>query len=413
MINKRIPAIALLAFATTFTVGCGKKEKEEAPKTEVQQPAKEEKIEIINIKKASFKDLTELRNFSKTATSNFGKFLSTSRIDNVVSQDGSIAVNKNMTYEKYTKDFNQLAYTHIATNFEDGTGYLKTGLKINFHMEETLSTENTFAKAIFKIINKHNPGITEEAFNEELKSATSDPTSTSDHQFNLKIEGMTLNVYSKPDTNERELTLSIRQELEFPKAEELVKEYKTVKEFKEDSAKLSADLTNKINALNETLKNAYVGKSKDIELDLNSIESNDTTAFSQSMELKYNATEIESIPDELLNCLYESIESLVSKEKLSKIISPDDLKAYLKSLEVYSGLKTTGTLIDETGEAIKPNSLPFPNGIIELSVGFTPSQIKDSEETADDKNSTTIKKYNNFIELKIVVPVKAEGIKSL
>ena len=411
MINKRIPAIALVAFATTFAVGCNKKE--ETPKEEVQQTVKEEKVKIINIEKASFKDLTELRNFSKTATSDFGKFLSSNKIDNVVSQDGSIAINKNMTYEKYTKEFNQLAYTHISTNFENGTGYLKTGLKLNFHMEETLNVDNTFAKAIFKIISKYNPGITEEAFNEELKSATSDPTNTSDYQFDLNIEGITLNIYSKPDMNEKELTLSIRQELEFPKTEELIKEYKTVKEFKDDSVKLSEDLAKKIEALNETLKNAYVGKSKEIEVKLKSIESNESSSFSQSVELEYNAKEIESIPDELLNGLYETIESLISKEKLSKIISSDDLKSYLKSLEVYSGLHTIGTLIDETGEAIQPNSLPFFDGIVELSVGFTPSEKKDSEENTEDKNNSKIKKYDNFIKLKIVVPVKAEGITSL
>ena len=412
MKNKRISTIALLAMATTFSVGCSKKE--EKPK-EVAPEIKEEKetvkeVQILNIEKATFKDLNELRNFSKKSTSDFSKFLTSNKIDNVTAQDGSIAINKNMTYEKYTKNFNQLAYTQVINNYDEGIGYLESGVKLNFHMEETLSTSNNFAKAIFKIVNKHNPNITEEVFNEELNKATSDPTSTVDHSFNLDIEGMSLNVLSKPDVNERELVLSIRQELEFPKAEEFIKEYKTVKEFKEDSAKLSEDITKKISLLNDTLKNAYVGKADSINVNVNSTEWNETTSFNQTLELEYNGKGIDTIPDSLVTGIYEAIESIMSKEKLSKIISADDLKAYLKSLEIYSGLHTTGSLIDETGEAIQVNSLPFLNGIFELNVGFEPVQSKESES---DENSTSIKKYNNYIKVKVNIPVKAEGITSL
>lgn len=410
MKKRNVSALALLAFATTLSVGCSKKEdkpQEAAP--EVKEEVKEE-VQILNIEKASFNTISELRNFSKKSTSDFSKFLSSNKIENVVAADGSIAINKSMTYEKYTKNFNQLAYTQITNNYDDGVGYLKSGIKLNFHMEETLSTSNNFAKAIFTIVNKHNPNITEEQFNEELKKATSDPTLHTDHSFDLGIEGITLNVYSKPDINERELVLSIRQELEFPKTEEFLKEYKTVKEFKDDSAKLSEDINKKISLLNDTLKNSYVGKSKSVDINVNSVEWNETTSFSQSFDIEYNAKEIDTIPDAAINGIYECIEMLMSKEKLSKIISADDLKAYLKSLEIYSGLHTTGSLVDETGEAIQINSLPFLTGIIELNVGFKPVQAREDE---NDENSTTVKKYNNYIKVKVSIPVKAEGISSL
>lgn len=418
MMNKRIPVVAILAFTSAFAVGCSKKEtpKEEVTETETQKVVKEEKVVVQHIEKISFKDFTELKKFSKKNTSDFGKFLSANKIDNTVSSDGTIAINKNMTYEKYTKNFNQLAYTHIQTNFENGTGYLKTGIKFNFHLEETLSTQNNFAKAIFTIVNKHNPKITEEDFNAQLKSATSDPTNTSDYQFDLGINGMSLNVYTKTDINERELVLSVRQEIEFPQVEEIIKEYKTVKEFKEDSEKLSVSVSDKIVALNETLKNAYVGKCDSIKVELKSIEANDSSSFAQSAELEYKAEKIDSIPDELVNGLYETIESIISKEILSKIISSDDLKAYLKSLEVYTGLHTSGSLIDETGEAINPNSLPIFNGIIDLSIGLEHSESDNketSEESTKDENSNNIKKYNQYIKLKVNIPVKAEGITSL
>lgn len=411
MKKRNIPTLALLAFASTFAVGCSKKEdapKETAP--EIKEEVKEEIVQIINVEKASFNNISELRNFSKKSTSEFSKFLSSNNIANVLATDGSIVTNKNMTYEKYTKNFNQLAYAQITTNYDDGVGYLKSGIKINFHMEETMSTSNNFAKAIFTIVNKHNPNITEEQFNEELKKATSDSTLHTDYSFDLGITGMSLNVYSKPDINERELVLSIRQELEFPKAEEFLKEYKTVKEFKDDSVKLVEDINKKVSLANETLKNAYVGKADSVELKVNSVESNESTAFSQSLDIEYNAKSIDTIPDEAINAIYDCIESLMTKEKLSKIISADDLKAYLKSLEIYSGLHTTGSLIDETGEAIQINSLPLLNGIIELSVGFEPVE---SQEIEADENSTSINKYNNYIKVKVSIPIQAEGIKSL
>lgn len=411
MKKRNIPTLVLLTFATSFAVGCSKKESPQETAPEIKEEAKqEESVQIINIEKVSFKDLNELRNFSKKSTSGFSKFLSSNKIENILAADGSIVTNKNMTYEKYTKNFNQLAYTQVITNYNDGVGYLKSGIKINFHMEETMSTSNNFAKAIFTIVNKHNPNITEEVFNEELKKATSDPTSISDYSFDLGITGMSLNVYSKPDINERELTLNIRQELEFPKADEFLKEYKTVKEFKDDSAKLIEDINKKVSAINETLKNSYVGKAESVEIKANSIESNETTSFSQSFELEYNAKSIDIIPDEVVNGIYECIEMLMTKDKLSKIISADDLKAYLKSLEIYSGLHTTGALIDETGEAIQTNSLPFLDGIIELSIGFEPVI---SEENETDENSSSTKKYNNYIKVKVNIPVQAEGIKSL
>ena len=412
MRKTKIPTLALIAFATTLSVGCSKKEEkpqEVAP--EVKEDVKEEKeIAVTNIEKASFANISELRNFSKKSTSDFSKFLTNNKIENVLSSDGSLVTIKNMTYEKYTKDFNQLAYTHISTNYNDGTGYLKSGIKLNFHLQEQIDTTNNFAKAIFTIVNKHNPNITEEQFNENLKNATSDSTVHTDYSFDLGVSGMSLNIYTKPDKNERELVLSIRQELEFPKSEEFLKEYKTVKEFKDDSAKLSEDIKSKVSKINETLKNSYIGKCDSIDIKVNSFESNETTSFAQSVDIEYNAKGIETIADEAVNGLYECIESLITKEKLSKIISADDLKSYLKSLEVYSGLHTSGSIIDETGEAIQANSLPFLDGIIELSVGFEPVV---SNEINTDENSTIIKKYNNYIRLKLNIPIKAEGIDSL
>lgn len=417
MINKRIPIIAVLAFTTTFMVGCKKNEAVKKEDTVTQtQTTEKEKIVIQHVEKVTFKDLTELKNFSKKNTSDFGKFLSSNNIDNTISTDGSIAINKNMTYEKYTKEFNQLAYTHIENNFKNGTGYLKTGIKFNFHLEETLNTQNNFAKAIFTIVNTHNPAITEEDFNNQLISATSDKTNISDYQFDLGINGMSLNIYTKPDINEREFVLSVRQELEFPSPEEMIKEYKTVKEFKEYSDKLSINITDKIAALNEKLKNAYVGKCDSIEVELNSTEINVSSSFAQKFGIKYNAKNIDSIPNELIDGLYETIETVITKEKLSKIISKDDLKAYLKSLEIYSGLHTTGSPIDETGEIISPNSLPIFDGIIDLSIGFEnviKNNKNESEETSNDKNKNNINKYNTYIEMVINIPVKAEGITSL
>ena len=158
------------------------------------------------------------------------------------------------------------------------------------------------------------------------------------------------------------------------------------------------------------MKNSYIGKCDSIDIKVNSFESNETTSFAQSVDIEYNAKGIETIADEAVNGLYECIESLITKEKLSKIISADDLKSYLKSLEVYSGLHTSGSIIDETGEAIQANSLPFLDGIIELSVGFEPVV---SNEINTDENSTIIKKYNNYIRLKLNIPIKAEGIDSL
>lgn len=411
MKKRNISILTMLAFTTAFTVGCSNKQEEKPQQAapEANNETKEE-IKIIDIEKASFENISELRNFSKKSTSDFSKFLTSNRIENVVAADGSIATNKNMTYEKYTKNYNQLAYTQITNNYDEGVGYLKSGIKINFHMEETMSTSNNFAKAIFAIINNYNPTITEEGFNEELAKATSDPTSLSDYSFNLGVNGITLNVYSKPDANERELVLSIRQELEFPKAEEFIKEYKTVKEFKEDSAKLAEDINKKISLLNDALKNSYTGKAKSVDIKVNSVDWNDTTSFAQSLDIEYNAKSIDTIPDSAVNGIYECIEAIISKEKLSKIISADDLKAYLKSLELYSGMNTTGSLIDETGEAIQINSLPFLNGIIELNVGF---ELAASSTSETDENSANIRKYNNYIKVKVNVPVQAEGIKSL
>ena len=185
MRKTKIPTLALIAFATTLSVGCSKKEEkpqEVAP--EVKEDVKEEKeIAVTNIEKASFANISELRNFSKKSTSDFSKFLTNNKIENVLSSDGSLVTIKNMTYEKYTKDFNQLAYTHISTNYNDGTGYLKSGIKLNFHLQEQIDTTNNFAKAIFTIVNKHNPNITEEQFNENLKNATSDSTVHTDYSF--------------------------------------------------------------------------------------------------------------------------------------------------------------------------------------------------------------------------------------
>ena len=441
MINKKIPVVALVALTTSLSVGCSKKTETQENTSNIENTNKENVVSTKHIQKSTFKDLGELKTFSKNVTSEFSEFLAKNSIENIVSPDGTLTVNTKMSYEKYTKNYSQLAYTKVETDFNTGTGYLKSGIKVNFHIDETLTLENNFAKAIFTIVNAYNPVITEKQFAEELINATSNSSSTSDYQFNLGINGITLNMRTN-DNNERELALSIRQEIEFPKATELIKEYKTVKEFKEDSEKLPLKMEEKVGQLNEKLNTLYGGSSDSINLTLNSIDSNTSDDFGQSLEVEYNAENINFLPKELLNGLYEIVEEMISKEKLSKIITLDEFKAYFESLYVYSGVKTSDTLMDENGEPIVINSLPLFDGIIDLSVNLkhhTKEESKEdnTESTTEDSNESSIEenanskdenskneenntsnnnpsnkqdKYDMYIKINLNIPVMAEGV---
>lgn len=415
MFKYKISTVALLILASSLSVACSNKEgvKEN---TSIEKTTKEETVEVpksLSIDKVSFKNLQELNSFSKTKIKEFENILKSNKIDYVSASDNSLIINKSMTYEKYTKEFNQLAYTQISKNYEDGSGYLKTGLKLNIHIQEQVSIENNFIKAMFDVIKLYNPNISEKEFNEEIKNATSSSDDISDKDITTGVDGITIKVYSKPDVNEREIILSIRQQLEMPKLEELVKEYKTVQEFKDDSIKLELLINQKVEKLNEVLKNSYIGKYKEIGVSVKKF-STDYSSFSQSLDVEYKATEITGLQEEMLTGLYELIENVIGKENISKILTVDEFKAYVKSLEIYAGAHTTGSVIDELGDVIEPNKLPFISEV-GLSISYTPSVInnKGSIEIEEDKNKDLINIYDSIINLVITIPVKAEGITSL
>jgi hypothetical protein len=417
MLKRKIPFVVLVALSSMTLAGCKKEEVKEDAVESVEEAIEEAVTEnVSNLEKVSFKTLDELKAYAKQSSSDFSAFLTANKIENVLASDGTIAINKNMTYEKYTKEYNQLAYINISPNYENGTGYLKSGVKVNFHSEETLTSENNFAKVIFNIINSLNPEYTEEMFNAELEEATNS-TMISDYQFrNLGIGGnISLNVYNKPDKNERELVLSIRQELEFPELEKMSKEYKTVQEFKNDSEKIKLELESNTKNVQEVLSNSYLGKCKNVNVNLKSFNSNESSEFGQSLEISYSASEIENFPDEALNYLYESLELVLTKENLSKYVTLDDFKNYIKSLEIYAGLKTSGSVIDETGVTIEPVSLPVVGDIygqvLEISAGITKVASANADE--EDKNANEIVKYNQSINIKAKINVTAEGISKL
>lgn len=416
LFKKKISLLAFLILASSLSVACGKKDeiKEDTTieKTENKDELNEES-ENLSIDKKIFKDLAELKSFSKTKVKEFENVLKSNKIDYVSSSDNSLIINKNMTYEKYTKEFNQLAYTQISTNYESGNGYLKTGLKLNIHMQEQVSIEHNFIKAMFDVIKIYNPNISEKIFNEEIKRATESSDDISDKDIATGVEGITVKVYSKPDVNEREIVLSIRQELEFPIVDSLIKEYKTVQEFKDDSAKLDTSIKEKVDRINEVLKNSYIGKYKEIGVKVNQFNADYTSTFNQSLDIEYKATGITGLQDEMLNGLYELIEDIITKEKLSKILTLDEFKSYVKGLEIYSGAHTTGSIIDELGDAIEPNKLPFISEV-GLSISYTPSQLEEhKDEVVEDKNKDSINIYDSIIKLIVTIPVKAEGITSL
>lgn len=418
MFKKKISVVAFLILASSLSVACGKKEEIKndttIEKTENKQELNEEN-KNLSIDKLSFKNLSELKSFSKTKTKEFENILKSNKIDYVSASDNSLVVNKNMTYEKYTKEFNQLAYTQVVTDYENGTGYLKTGLKLNVHMQEQVSTENKFVKAMFDVVKIYNPNINEETFNEEIKKSTASVDDITDKDITTGVEGIVIKVYSKTDINEREIVLSIRQELEFPSVETLTKEYKTVQEFKDDSVKLQDSLVQKVNRINDILKNSYIGKYKDINVKINEFNTVYTPKFNQTLDIEYNATSITGLQDELLSGLYELIEDIMTKEKLSKVVTLDEFKSYVKSLEIYAGAHTTGSLVDELGDAIEPNQLPFLSEV-QLSISYTPSQLEKNdniENTETDKNANVINVYDSMIKLIVSMPIKAEGIDSL
>lgn len=418
MFKKKISVVAFLILASSLSVACEKKEEIKndttIEKTENKQELNEEN-KNLSIDKLSFKNLSELKSFSKTKTKEFENILKSNKIDYVSASDNSLVVNKNMTYEKYTKEFNQLAYTQVVTDYENGTGYLKTGLKLNVHMQEQVSTENKFVKAMFDVVKIYNPNINEETFNEEIKKSTASVDDITDKDITTGVEGIVIKVYSKTDINEREIVLSIRQELEFPSVETLTKEYKTVQEFKDDSVKLQDSLVQKVNRINDILKNSYIGKYKDINVKINEFNTVYTPKFNQTLDIEYNATSITGLQDELLSGLYELIEDIMTKEKLSKVVTLDEFKSYVKSLEIYAGAHTTGSLVDELGDAIEPNQLPFLSEV-QLSISYTPSQLEKNdniENTETDKNANVINVYDSMIKLIVSMPIKAEGIDSL
>lgn len=416
MLNKKISLMAIILLSSSLVVACGKKEEapvKEEPVIEKTEPIKEEAPKEIALNKVTFKDNSELKSFSKTQMKTFENILKNNRIDVVSAPDSTLVVNKNMTYEKYTKEFNQLAYAHISKDYETGLGYLKGGIKYNVHMQEKISIENNFIKAMLDVIKIYNPNIDEEKFNNDIMTATGNPNSVADTNIETGVKGITLKVYANPDTNEREIALSLRQDLEFPKIKSLLKQYKTVQEFKDDSTKLQETLNQKIGRLNEVLKNTYIGKFKDLELLMTAYNPN-FEQFAQSVELEYKGNQITGLQNEFLDGLYEIICDVLTKEQVSKIISLEDFRAYFKSLEVYAGAFTTGSVIDEMGEAITPNKLPFLSEV-ELSMSFKTSNgtIPTPEGTPEDKNKEEIKLYDAKINVKINVPIKAEGVTSL
>lgn len=415
LFNKKLWAISFLILTSSLTIACEKKgvEKEDITIENIQDSEENKKIEELSIDKKIFKDYAELKSFSKSQMNLFENILKSNKIEYVSTSDNSLVINKNRTYEKYTKEFNQLAYSNIVKDFESGTGYLKTGLKLNVHLEEQVSLEHNFIKAMLNIVKTYNPNIDEEKFDNEIKLATQNPENLTDVDISTGVKGLVIKVYSRPDINEREIVLSIRQELEIPKSEELLKEYKTVQEFKNDSDKIEQATNEKIARLNEILKNSYIGKYKDLEVSLIKFEADYGSKFSQSAEVQYKGTEITSIQDELLDGLYEIIENILSKEKVSKILTSDEFKAYVKSLEVYAGAHTTGSIVDELGETIEPSKLPFISEV-ELSISFSSAVPKESSSKENiDKNTNVINTYNSIINLKVGIPIKAEGITSL
>lgn len=417
MFKKKISLIAFLILASSLSVACTKKEeiKEQAnpiEKVEVEEP------KIYKIEKASFKNLSELKSFSQNQIKSFEGVLKANKIDYVKAGDNSLIINENMTYEKYTKEFNQLAYTQISTNYDSGTGYLKTGLKLNIHLEEQVSTENNFVKAMFDTIKLYNPDYNEEEFNTQIKSATSNPDDLTDKDIITNIEGIVVKVYSNASTNEREIVLSIRQDLELPELKELEKSYKTVLDFKNDSATINETAIQKIERLNEVLKNSYIGKYKDVNVVLKSFESNETTSFNQSIELEYTGSQVTELQDEMLETYYELLELVLTKNNINSLLTKEEFKEYIKGLAVYTGAYTSGSVINELGEAIEPNKLPFLKEV-SVSISFNKSQVDEQStglntvESTEDKNANLIKLYDSVLNLKVSIPVKAEGISSL
>lgn len=418
MLKNKKYTIAFLILASSLGVGCSKKAeiKDNNSGELLQEKVEESKNKTLSLTKKDFKDINELKAFSKDKIKEFENILISNKIDYIESYESDLIINRNMTYEKYTKEFNQLAYTQISKNYSSGSGYLKTGLKLNIHLQEQISIENNFIKSMFDVIKLYNPDIEEKDFNEDIKNATSKSDDTSEKDINTGVEGITLKVYSDTSTNERTIVLSVRQELGIPQTVDLQKEYKTVKEFKEDSEKLNNSIEQKIDRINEVLKNSYIGKYKDVEIKLNNFSASYEKSFNQSFDIEYKGTRITGLQDEMLLGLYELIESVAGKDSLSKTITADEFKSYVKGLTIYTGVHTTGTIIDELGDAILPNSLPFSPENLSLSISYVSSVDKENKEEnslEEDKNSNSINVYDAVIKLAVNVPIKAEGVTGL
>lgn len=410
--NKRISILMFLALTSSLLVACNKGDNnsnnEVVNLENTQEENNDSNKKDLVLDKQSFKTIADVNSFAKTKTKEFENILKANKIDYILANDNSLIINKDMTYEKYTKEFSQLAYTQISTDYESRLGYLKTGLKLNIHLQESISTDNNFINAMFDVVKIYNPKINKDTFNEEIKKATSDPNDITDKDITTGVDGVTIKIYSKTDSNEREIVLSVRQELELPELNSLLKEYKTVKEFKEDSDKLYTSINNDIDTLNTTLLNSYIGKYSDLNLKLSKFDAGYSSDFYQSATVSYNGVGINGLQDEMLEGLYSVIENVLTKEKLSKIISVNDFKAYMKSLELYSGTYTDGILVDELGYLIEANSLPFLSEV-SLNMSYTISK----NIVADDENSVNMNSYDSNIELFVHIPVKAEGVTSL
>lgn len=443
MFKNKISLLSFIVISSSLLVACGKNEDnkgtskdntqvEQIDKTNTKEDATLQEIKHIN--KLSFKDMAELKSFSKVKMKEFENILKSNKIEYILTEDNSFIVNKNMSYEKYTKMFNQLSYTNIYNDFENGIGYLKTGLKVNIHLQEQASTDNNFIKAMFDVVKMYNPNMTLESFNEQIKTATSNPNDIADKEILTDVQGLNIKISSNTETNEREITLSIRQELEIPKATELLKEYKTVKEFKDDSEKLKTVISEKIEKINKILKDSYAGKYKEVELSTEELKVNDKESFSQAIEVIYKGTEIANLQDEALLNMYEIAESILTKEKLSPILTANEFKAYIKSLTTYTGAGISGNLnndnngliVDELGNYIEPSRLPLLKEL-GVAISYTPSNIEINQQnnkeevnnnettnnTSTSSNNTTVEKYDAFIKVSVDISIKAEGVTSL
>lgn len=409
MNKKNISKLMFLILISSMSVACNKIESKDEVSVENLTDSKDtnKEIETLALDKKEFKDFKELKSFSETKIKEFENILKNNKIEYFSAEDSSLIINKHMTYEKYTKNFNQLAYTQISNDYERASGYLKTGLKLNVHLQEEVSIENNFIKAMYDVVKLYNPNIDEKSFNKEIKNATSSADDLSDKTIETGVDGIVIKVYSNVSTNEREIVLSLRQELQLPELKQITKEYKTVQEFKDDSEKLALSIKEKVDSLNITLNNSYIGKFKELSVKIKKFDVNFSSDFYQGVELEYTGVAINGLQEEMLIAFYETMEEILKKDNLANVITLNEFKAYLKGLEIYSGAYTGGILVDELGYTIEPNKLPFLTEV-GLSMSYLPYTNNTVGEINNDMNA-----FDSVIKFTINVPVKAEGITNL